>query len=81
MTVMDSIVAKSEDGPELPRLTVSNTFITYQRIGVALESACTEYKALPDAKSQQDTTERLKQLIRACEGIMKHATRLLEANQ
>jgi hypothetical protein len=81
-SVVDSIVAKSaEESPDLPRLTVANTFMTYQRLGGQLEAACGHYKALPDAKHSLDTTNGLKELIRACEAAVKHATRLLEANQ
>jgi hypothetical protein len=79
--IFDRAVGKhSEEAPDLPRLTVANTFLTYQRVGIQLEQACTRYKALPDAKSQQDTTEGLKELIRSLEAAAKHAARLLEAN-
>jgi len=79
---LDSILAKhAEEPPELPRLTVANTFLTYQRIGMALETACARFKALPDVKSQQDSNEALKELIKSCEAAIKHAARLLEANQ
>ena len=80
-TALDSIVAKATEEPaELPRLTVANTFLTYQRVGIQLENACAKYKALPEAKSQQDSNDSLKELIRAAEAAIKHCSRLLEAN-
>ena len=71
----------SADPPELPRLTVAQTFITYQRMGKALETACASYKALPDVNSVQDGASTLTDLIRACEAVIKHAQRLQEGNR
>jgi hypothetical protein len=71
----------SADPPELPRLTVAQTFITYQRIGTALESACAGYKELPNVSSVDDGRRALTDIIRGCEAVIKHAQRLLEGNR
>jgi len=78
---LDSILAKhAEEPPELPRLTVSQAFITYERAGIQLEAACALYKQLPKVSSVQAGNEVLKDFIKAAEAAIKHAARLLEAN-
>ena len=82
MTVLDQVAQSAmTEPPELPRLTVAATFGTYQRIGVQLENAVTAYKAIPDAVGERSASESLKGIVAACEAVIKHANRLLEANR
>jgi hypothetical protein len=70
----------SQEPPELPRLTVANTFI-YQRVGIALVRAVKEaFDKIPDS-TPVGCTDELKSLIKECEGVIKGAARLLEANR
>ena len=80
-TLLDTLATQAaQEPPELPRLTVSNTFIHYARLGAALARAMEAYKKLPDAPPQ-GCTDDLKDLIKNCDAAIKTATRLLEANR
>jgi hypothetical protein len=70
----------SQEPPELPRLTVANTFIYYQRVGIALVRAKEAFDKIPDS-TPVGCTDELKSLIKECEGVIKGAARLLEANR
>ena len=76
-TIID---AASQEPPDLPRLPAAMVFIHYGRIGVALVRAKEAYEKIPDS-SPVGCTDELKSLIKECEGIIKGATRLLEANR
>jgi hypothetical protein len=78
---LDSIVSASEvESPDLPRLTVANTFIHYMRLCAALERASEICKRIPES-NPQNCTDALKDLVKTCESAIKTATRLLEANR
>lgn len=78
---VDAIVGAATAEPiELPRLTVANVFINYGRLGAALGQAVEAYKALPST-AQQTSTDTLKEIVKQCEGAIKIASRLLEANR
>lgn len=66
--------------PELPRLTVAQTFVHFQRMHTALENAMHECSQVP-AATQADCSQHLKDLIRYCETAIKTANRMLEANR
>jgi hypothetical protein len=78
---IDKILDQSTaEPPELPRLTVAVTFNTYQRLHDAIESAQHYCGQVPTA-TPGDCTQHLKDIIKQCEGAIKHAARLLEANR
>jgi hypothetical protein len=80
--MLDTIIAEQTAEPiELPRLTVSDTFIHYGRMATTFDRAKECLKALPECSSNQASIEQLKELIRNCEHTIKAATRLLEGNR
>ena len=80
-TALESMVAGSDQEPvDLPRLTVADVFGHYERMGAALERAIDAYKGLPKASQQQSVTS-LKDITKACDSVIKTATRMLEANR
>jgi hypothetical protein len=79
---LEAIVTEQTTEPiELPRLTVQATFLTYGRIGTQLDIAGRAYKDLPDASTVQSAAESLKEIIKACEHVIKSANRLMEGNR
>ena len=68
------------DPPELPRLTVAQTFVHYQRLALAIENAGDELKRIPTAQPDR-VTECLKDIVRQCEIAIKTAQRMLEGNR
>lgn len=82
MTAVEAIARLTEaESPELPRLTVSNTFTAYNSMLLALRNAGDAASKVPESNSLQSTTDALKDVVRYCEGAIKHAQRLLEANR
>lgn len=82
MTNLDTIVNEQTAEPiELPRLTVSDTFIHYSRMVTTFDRAKDCIKALPECSSNQASIEQLKELVRNCEHVIKAANRLLEGNR
>lgn len=78
---LETIVAQSvAEPPELPRLTVAQTFIHYQRLATSLENATDELKRIPTAQTDR-VTECLKDIVKQCETAIKTANRMLEANR
>ena len=70
----------NQEPPDLPRLPAAMVFIHYQRIGVSLLRAKEAFDKIPDS-TPMGCTDELKSLVKECEGIIKGATRLLEANR
>lgn len=82
MTTLEAITRPDEAAPiELPRLPVANTFITYNSLLLALRNAGEAASKVPESSSLQATADALKDVVRYCEGAIKHAQRLLEANR
>lgn len=79
---LDAIVNHASTEPvELPRLTTADTFIQYHRMGTNLHSATEAFKKLPDCNSVGAANDYLKEIIRYCEGVIRSAQRLTEANR
>jgi hypothetical protein len=80
-TLENIITEQTQEPVELPRLTVQATFLTYGRIGTALEQSHTAFKAIPEQSTPQATTESLKEIVKCSEAIIRHANRLMEGNR
>lgn len=82
MSTLEQITAAATAEPvELPRLTVANTFVTYNRLVAQLRVAGELGVHLPDCNTPQDSDACLKDLVKACESVIRYANRLLEANR
>lgn len=78
---LNAILAEStKEPPELPRLTVAQTFVHYNRLRLSLNHAVNACSLVPDS-STNDVAAQLKEIITRCEIAIKTANRMLEANR
>lgn len=75
------VVEQSAEAPELPRLPVADTFMTFNRMGVQLDNARESFKKIPETASRDQVTAHLKDIVKFCNAAVKTAERLLEANR
>lgn len=82
MTTLEQIAETTTAEPiELPRLTVANTFITYNRLMDQLRNAAEAGQKLPTCNLPLESVEALKAIVRASEAVIKYAGRLIEASK
>jgi hypothetical protein len=81
MALLEAIVTEeTKEPPELPRLTSSDVFVHYWRIGNALTQSAKAHQDLLEAQPKH-ATELLLQIAQNGEQMTKWAMRLLMANR
>jgi hypothetical protein len=81
MALLEAIVTQeTQEPPQLPRLTSSDVFLNYCRIGTFLTQSAKAHQELLEAPPKR-ASELLLQIAQNGEQITKWAMRLLEANR